>query len=209
MMWHRLNPDLGEFVSTIYSRAFKPQKMQGRQLARQLRSVEHDLVREKDDLGIPEDVVRAVQRFLLALSDVMFRREPTLLCRPVFQYQETTLGMPEHLPISLALIKLDVYSRLEVTYERHVRGEAAVAVSLVRCIQRCCPEEDIFVATLHRIQRGAVKAALAMGVDVERVTVDTIERLQGKYYFLSTVSEELKFRERIGSGVCDMSVFAS
>ena len=180
MKLHRLNPDLGEFVSTIYSRAFKPQKVQGRQLARQLRLVEQDMLRE-NDLGIRKDVVQAVQKFLHALSDVMFRKEPTLLCRPVLQYQEGMNSGLEHLPISLVLIKLDVYSRLEVSYERHVRGEAAVAASLVRCIQRYCPEEDIFVATPHRIQRVAVKAAL-MGVDVG-ATVDTIERLQGKCCF--------------------------
>ena len=172
--------------------------MQGRQLARQLRSVEQDLLRG-NNLGIRKDVVRAVQKFLLALSDVMFRKEPTLLCLPVFQYQETIgLGL-EHMPVSLALIKLDVYSRLEVAYERHVRGEAAVAASLVRCIQRCCPEEDIFVATPRRIQRGAVKAALR--VAEERVTVDTIERLQGKCgYRSSTISEELNLRKGSEAG---------
>jgi hypothetical protein len=99
-------------------------------------------------------------------------------------------------PISLALIRLQtVTSRPEqIGYELHVRGEAAIAASLVKSLQKCSPDEDIFVATPHRIQRQAVKAALDSGevdylVDAMKgmkiagntgkVVVDTVERLQG------------------------------
>ena len=81
-------------------------------------------------------------------------------------------------------------------YEMHVHGEAAVAASLVEFIRKCSPHDDIFVATPHRIQREAVRNVLeqsrrdashldeafgnlklhSMG---NKVTVDTIERLQG------------------------------
>ncbi|GLB37711.1 putative AAA domain containing protein [Lyophyllum shimeji] len=64
--------------------------------------------------------------------------------------------------------------------EAHVRGEAAVAAAFVTSIQRCSSADDIFVATPHRVQRQAVKAALARVPPGEpELTVDTIERLQG------------------------------
>ncbi|KAF8146876.1 AAA domain-containing protein [Mycena galopus ATCC 62051] len=102
-------------------------------------------------------------------------------------------------PISLALVRLQTESsRPEgVGYEAHVRAEAVLAAALITSITRCSPGEDIFVATPHRIQRQAVRAALArartsdladaMGaLDLDgsperagTVTVDTVERLQG------------------------------
>jgi superfamily I DNA and/or RNA helicase len=99
-------------------------------------------------------------------------------------------------PISLALIRLQtVTSRPEqVGYEVHVRGEATIAASLVKSLRKCSPGEDIFVATPHRIQRQAVKAALdseedslvhaMQGMNIAanagNVVVDTVERLQGE-----------------------------
>ncbi|KIM82593.1 hypothetical protein PILCRDRAFT_467993 [Piloderma croceum F 1598] len=98
-------------------------------------------------------------------------------------------------PISLALIRLQtVTSRPEqVGYEVHVRGEATIAASLVKSLRKCSPGEDIFVATPHRIQRQAVKAALEseedslvhamqdmnIAANAGNVVVDTVERLQG------------------------------
>ncbi|KAF7351035.1 AAA-12 domain-containing protein [Mycena sanguinolenta] len=202
----RLNPDLGEFVSTIYSRAFKPQKAQARQLAAQLKSVEDDVGM---DLGVEPLVLREVQNFLRALSDVMLRR-PQIVLRPpsiALQHSTTTaVDTGESLtptPISLALIRLKTESsRPEgVGYEAHVRAEAALAAALITSISRCSPGEDVFVATPHRIQRQAVRAELdrirlnevesMMGrIRLEEgpperavargtVTVDTVERLQG------------------------------
>jgi hypothetical protein len=105
-----------------------------------------------------------------------------------------------HRPVSLALIRLKTWSKhtRDISYELHVQAEAALAASLVLCLQECSPQDDIFVATPHRIQREAVKAALAkirdnsldaafmrLRVSKEtrddgpKVTVDTIERLQG------------------------------
>ncbi|KAJ7188762.1 hypothetical protein C8R46DRAFT_1055706 [Mycena filopes] len=205
----RLNPDLGEFVSTIYSRAFKPQKVQARQLATQLKSIEQDI---GQDFGVAPRVLRDVQNFLLALSDVMLRKPQTVLRAPPIAHArqkpaiETTvvdslLATPT--PISLALVRLQTESaRPEgVGYEAHVRGEAALAAALITSIRRCSPGEDIFVATPHRIQRQAVKTALervrvselaaemaGLGLGEESaegtahvgtVTVDTVERLQG------------------------------
>lgn len=101
-------------------------------------------------------------------------------------------------PISLALIRLQTITTHpdQVAYEVHVRGEAAIAAALVKLLRRSSPSEDIFVATPHRIQRQAVKAALdfeeaslinamqrinitADASVVGKVTVDTVERLQG------------------------------
>ena len=210
----RLNPDLGEFVSTIYSRAFKPQKSQARQLAAALKSISDYLGK---DLGVQPDVLKDVQAFLLALSDVMLRQPQALLLPPPYvgtgsvalpsdsmKSTETPDLITTPHQISLVLIRLQTRTnRFEgVSYEVHVRGEAAVAAALVTSICRCSPGDDIFVATPHRIQRQAVKAALAqlhdedplvdamekMNIGVQssrdvrlgKITVDTIERLQGE-----------------------------
>ncbi|KAJ6593411.1 P-loop containing nucleoside triphosphate hydrolase protein [Mycena capillaripes] len=198
----RLNPDLGEFVSTIYSRAFKPQKVQARQLATQLKSVEEDI---GQDLGVEPQVLRNVQSFLLALSDVMLRKPQAVLRPPPITLQRRTAIETSDsftpTPISLALVRLQTESNRPegVGYEAHVRGEAALAAALITSIRRCSPGEDIFVATPHRIQRQAVKAALKRAqlsdlanqmeaLELEgtpertvtgTVTVDTVERLQG------------------------------
>ncbi|KAJ7270062.1 hypothetical protein B0H12DRAFT_1178144, partial [Mycena haematopus] len=201
----RLNPDLGEFVSTIYSRAFKPQKVQARQLATQLKSIEDDV---GADLGVEPRVLRDVQNFLLALSNVMLRKPQIFLRPPPITLQgptATAIDTGESFtptPISLALVRLQTESNQPegVGYEAHVRAEAELAAALIISISRCSPGEDIFVATPHRIQRQAVRAALerarlsnlanamealklegspARAVTTGTVTVDTVERLQG------------------------------
>lgn len=187
----RLNPDLGEFVSTIYSRAFKPQKVQARHVATRLKSL---ILHEDSDI-----VTVQVQRILLALSDVMLRQPQHVLRPPRINAEESSVlidisAMPH--PISLALIRLQAVTRRseQSGYEVHVRGEAAVAAAVVKSLRNCSPSEDIFVATPHRIQRQAVKAALTADNEVNlldamrqldlaantgKVIVDTVERLQG------------------------------
>lgn len=183
-------------MSTIYSRAFKPQKVQARQVATCLKSLDSN--EEADEL------LREVQRFLLALSDVMLRHPQNFLQPPrldiianVADPQPMDPSAVPH-PISLALIRLQTITSRpdQVAYEMHVRGEAAIAAALVKLLRRSSPTEDIFVAAPHRIQRQAVKAALnfeqsnlvgAMQrinitsevLEVGKVTVDTVERLQG------------------------------
>lgn len=199
----RLNPDLGEFVSTIYLRQFKPQKVQARQLATALKRAE-DIVTQ--DTWISEAISETVRRFLVSLSNVMLRKPQNLLKPPrlwltASEDMRTTTDLTlSHQPISLALIRLKAWSSLSnhVAYEMHVHGEAAVAASLVEFIRKCSPNDDIFVATPHRIQREAVKNALQQSSKNSpsleetlgnlklgshsiggQVTVDTIERLQG------------------------------
>lgn len=105
--------------------------------------------------------------------------------------------------LSLALIQLSMRNvRPELSgMEAYVRGEAALAAAIVRWLQLVAPEESIFVATPHRIQRHSVQEALRrtrrdvnledLFLDLQlddksrktkagKVTVDTIERLQGK-----------------------------
>ncbi|KAG6813299.1 hypothetical protein H0H92_012454 [Tricholoma furcatifolium] len=222
----RLNPDLGAFVSTIYSRAFKPQKSQTRQLARSLQlaaapgpapapapagpglgvgvgvgpSPSSSTLAQA---GIPEPITRAVQTMLLGLARVMLRepqsvlqaprhrdrdgREGTLAPAPTVQGDSDAGAGAGPRALSLALVRLDADSGRvragartgagsgsgsgsggagagagDVAYETHVRGEAAVAAALVCALRRCAPQDDIFVATPHRVQREAVKSALAM-----------------------------------------------
>ena len=169
--------------------------MQARQVATRLKSLNID---DKSD-----ETTQEVQRFLLALSDVMLRQPQTLLQPPrldVMVHQTSTqvtdLSAVPH-PISLALIRLETStSHLEqIGYEVHIRGEAVIAATLVKSLRKCFPSEDIFVATPHRIQRQAVKAALASGevdslvdamqgmnitASTGKVVVDTVERLQGE-----------------------------
>jgi hypothetical protein len=199
-----LNPDLGEFVSTIYSRQFKPQKVQARQLAIALQRAENIIT---DDVCISETIFKATRQFLVALSSVMLRKPQRILKPPQLRLTpEETTGITtdltlSHQPISLALIRLKTRSSLSnyIPYEMHVHGEAAIATSLVDFIRKCSPNDDIFVATPHRIQREAVKNALQQSRGHSptleaafgklrlgshsiggQVTVDTIERLQGE-----------------------------
>lgn len=200
---------MGEFVSTIYSRQFKPQKVQARQLAAALRTATSDIGIGKLS-GTQPKILKAVQKFLIALSDVMLRQPQSVLVAPQVHSTIPTsvpTGTSEvaitHRPVSLAMVKLRTWSSKtqHIGYELHVHGEAAVAAALVISLRRCSPNDDIFVATPHRIQREAVKAALAR-INIQsddapldealgriqisqpatssRVTVDTIERLQGQ-----------------------------
>jgi hypothetical protein len=205
-----LNPDLGEFVSTIYSRQFKPQKVQARQLATALKTLADMNGRY---IGMNPLIFGAVQIFLTSLSDVMFKRPQNVLVAPEMHPIMPTNAFsgkgqmyevaPTHRPVSLALIRLRTWSAhsQNISYELHVQAEAAVAAALVLCLQSCSPNDDIFVATPHRIQREAVKVALRKIKDElnleavfgqlqvsdnsdgasSRVTVDTIERLQGMH----------------------------
>ncbi|KAJ3823506.1 hypothetical protein F5880DRAFT_1482100 [Lentinula raphanica] len=202
----RLNPDLGEFVSTIYSKAFKPQKVQARRIANALNSIPPPRNSQAPDEYC--NILSFAQRFLLTLSCIMLKQPQRDLSPPLLTYAQEhsirsssspiTDATPH--PLSLALIRLHTTSkrhRDNVGYELHVKAEAAVTAALVTVIQECLPGEDIFVATPHRIQRQAVKAALSarhfetlshlldkLTLDGEEkikstVTVDTIERLQG------------------------------
>jgi hypothetical protein len=212
-------------VSTIYSRAFKHQKVQARQVATRLKSLNID---DESD-----ETTQEVQRFLLALSDVMLRQPQALLQPPRLDAMVNDSGtqvvdfnaVPH--PISLALIRLQtVTSRPEhVGYEVHVRGEATIAASLVKSLRKCSPGEDIFVATPHRIQRQAVKAALDseedslvhamqsmnIAANTGNVVVDTVERLQGeKTDFDRQLAANLSLMPiRIGGGICNLPVFSS
>jgi hypothetical protein len=207
----RLNEDLGGFVSTIYSKAFQAQKVQPRKIAEAM----SDLITELgENYGLNGEVVEAVQWFLLALSAAMLKQPQTVLSPPKRiprsrqKAQDTDFGSAP-LPISLALIRLETFYQTHddpVAYETHVKAEAAIAAALVLSLKRCCPQEDIFVATPHRIQRQSVKAALLEATRNSKlvtamsdtsiadaanghgdksddpegtVTVDTIERLQG------------------------------
>ncbi|KAH8828421.1 hypothetical protein DL96DRAFT_1603184 [Flagelloscypha sp. PMI_526] len=184
----RLNPDMGEFVSTIYSRKFKPQKVQARAIALALGTL-HEAVPE-----IKDDIERDTLEFLVALSSVMIREPQTMLEPP--SVEASTLADAHHLPVSLSLIELKTISPNPEGpgYELHVQAEARLGVALVTWLRRCCPNETIFVATPHRVQRQAVKAALRkmeqeegleatfhrLDVGESKVTVDTVERLQGE-----------------------------
>ncbi|KAF7315521.1 AAA-12 domain-containing protein [Mycena indigotica] len=177
----RLNPDLGRFIETIYPRAFKPQKLQSAQLGALLSTLENDI--DDDTNQSKFEVMRNVRKYLLDLALVMKGGTPpaTLKVPRVLDPGNATARA-----ISLALIRLQGTTRYAagIGYEAHVRGEAVLAAALVTSLQRCCPDEDIFVAVPYRIQRQLVMKALkgrvkSHGEQVEGVVVDTVERLQG------------------------------
>lgn len=213
-----LNPDLGEFVSTIYSRRFKPQKFQARQLAMALNTLTN---MDGSCFGVNALIYGEVQKFLTSLSDVMFKQHQNILVEPeIYPVMPTDSfsgkGKTDevsltHRSVSLALIRLRTWSAhiQNISYELHVQAEAVVAAALVLSLQFCCPNDDIFVATPHRIQREAVKTALAktkgnklnmtalfwgqlkIGDDTSsKVTVDTIERLQGMHNNLYPINTQ-------------------
>lgn len=212
-----MNRDLGEFVSTIYSRQFKPQKSQERRLAIALKTV----VDIGGSSGSEPKLLESMKTFLTSLSRVMLDQAQKDLVPPEIHPTRETSGdiSLAHRPVSLSLIRLRTWSRntRNISYELHVQAEAALAVCLIRCLQRCSPQDDIFVATPHRIQREAVKAALSRNYDTSlegaftrlrvsketadgssKVTVDTVERLQGSSSSMSFrkhfVHELLHFR---------------
>ncbi|KAG6850866.1 hypothetical protein H0H93_007484 [Arthromyces matolae] len=178
----RLNPDLGEFVSTIYSKSFKPQKLQARQLAQNLKLIENFRFESSTEprwKEIQPDILISIQTFLFSLSKAMLREPQSELSPPRIHNNATIAALSAPLTqsgsinivndvtppqaISLALLKLHADSRRspggDVLYDTHVRGEAEVATALVKMLMKCSPEDDIFVATPHRAQRDAVKAA--------------------------------------------------
>lgn len=181
-------------MSTIYSKAFKPQKAQARRVATQLQQLGTDI-----DDGV---IQRDARKFLLALSGAMLQSPQKSLQAPRRSIRPDNLVDDPNLtprPISLALVSISATSsrREQIAYETHVRGEAAFAASLVRLLKSATPSDNIFVATPHRIQRHAVKAALKNEMDeltnalsslqlsggasaaAGKITVDTVERLQG------------------------------
>ena len=210
-----MNQDLGDFVATIYSRAFHAQKSQRRHIATALKAMLDLVDPEIDDSANSIDC--SAREFLLSIAQAMLGLPQTTLSPPPGSASPTLtatqLSIPSDptlapRPISLALLRLSATSRRpeQTGYEAHVRGEAAAAVALVRWLREACPEETVFVATPHRIQRHAVREALRFGtgnvsgeddtedglaeamegltVDAkdapqEMVVVDTVERLQG------------------------------
>ncbi|KAK7036431.1 hypothetical protein VNI00_011628 [Paramarasmius palmivorus] len=195
----RLNPDLGEFIGTIYSRRFVPQKEQTRELADAFKYITN-IPRLG---GLVSSIANQVEEFLLALSKVMLKsKQPSngFLAKPRNAYKSKKADNDtEFHPISLTLLRLGVHARPgeEVSYEMHVKAEAALTVSLVCALQQCAPDDDIFVATPHRVQRHAVRVGLQRIQENEslnkafqnltlgngrkpKVIVDTVERLQGK-----------------------------
>ncbi|KAL5512604.1 hypothetical protein ACEPAG_3257 [Sanghuangporus baumii] len=202
----RLNPDLGDFVSTIYKRSFKPQKSQNVKVAKQLETLANIEIDEQDT------TYARARDILVALSSAMRRRSQKILQEPkrtskrqqpqdIYSDSDATIPTLDIRPISLALIRLSASSQFpdQMGYEIHVRAEATFAAALVHLIQEAAgPDETIFVATPHRVQRQAVKDALLSRVDAlseafgtlqiqdnkpvfvrDKITVDTIERLQG------------------------------
>ena len=220
-------------MSLIYSRRFKPQKVQARQLAAALSLISSD---RNKDFGIESEILVHVQNFLTALSDVMYRRPQRVLTGPEIGSESvedkldgSLNSLPLHRPVSLALVRLQTWSSTteHIAYELHVNREAALAAALVVSLQRCSPDDDIFVATPHRIQREAVKTALSrvnpdddllaqafrrsqLGPQLEqaKVTVDTIERLQGEVQSATRKNLLLTCRpNRLRGSLCHLFIF--
>ncbi|PPQ97084.1 hypothetical protein CVT26_001030, partial [Gymnopilus dilepis] len=198
---HRLNPDLAEFISIIYSHPFRTLKVQARTVAENLRCAASKCA---ELAAFPKEIVLPIQEFLVGLSRVMLANEvesnlaaPTV--KSVDVKRRSRKPLLPYQAVSLALIRFRSWSThpQSVTYEMHVQTEAVVAAALVIALQACCPNDDIFVATPHRIQREAVRRTLTKVMDDDSlltafgqmsmsakqsrraVTVDTIERLQG------------------------------
>ncbi|PPQ97622.1 hypothetical protein CVT26_002553 [Gymnopilus dilepis] len=198
----QLNPDLADFISLIYPRQLRPQKAQARTVAEDL-----GLAANKGAhlAAFPKEIVIPIQNFFVGLSCIMLAKEYNgeLLAPAIKSIHSVsrclTESFPPFRPISLALIRLRSWSKhlQSISYDMHVQIEAALAAVMVVALQACCPDDSIFVATPHRIQREAVKRALTRVMDDNdlisafgqmdiagkttrsAVTVDTVERLQG------------------------------
>jgi hypothetical protein len=166
----RLNPDLGNFVQTIYKRAFKPQKVQAKQVATQLRQLQNEASR---DLTMEKGrhILLSLSQAMLGQTQLIFeppniqatsRRKAEMLAADSLGMYAEPIQTP--CPISLAMVRLHVKGdpRGEMAYESHVHTEAKLAAVLVRLLEKACGKgDDIFVACPHRIQRAAVNLALS------------------------------------------------
>jgi hypothetical protein len=146
-----LNEDLGDFISTIYLHKFEPQKIQKEHIGQHLSNL-------LPVASTAPELVRSASTFLSYIGRAIRGQACGQLKRPKLNPTGRTAQ-----PISLALLRIRATgSRLQQAgYEAHVRGEATLAAALVRAIRRACPNESIFVATPHRIQKQAVQRALA------------------------------------------------
>ncbi|PPQ75140.1 hypothetical protein CVT26_012081 [Gymnopilus dilepis] len=194
-----MNADLGEFVSTIYPCKFESQKVQAADVPKALAKLTHAETLGPTGPSIP---LLAAQAFLIELSSIMLGKENRGILIPpdiLHLAGRRPHRSHSHIPVSLALINLRLWSKKSggIPPKSYVTVEADIAVALVSLLRRCFPDDDIFVATPHRIQRDAVKMALRKALDDETleeslgrlsisdeyarhgVTVETIERLQG------------------------------
>ena len=204
-----MNHDLGEFISTIYPCRFQAQKVQSVEVPRALAK----LGDKRHSGDSPSELLSSIRTFLFELSNVMLgKRDRGILKQPTVHLssgnassENCTANWPLK-PVSLALIRLKSASKhaRNTSYETQVRVEAAAAATFVHLLRDCCPDDDVFVATPHRIQREAVKAALQkaritepfekmfqqMNITEEArgrgVTVETIERLQGRDFVIQS-----------------------
>ncbi|KDR81269.1 hypothetical protein GALMADRAFT_61308 [Galerina marginata CBS 339.88] len=191
-------------ISTIYSHRFNTQKSQGNHLAIALANISTDF---KPLPMMPTSILSDAHEFGLSLSDIVNGRPQIRLHRPYHTERpdspiQNIYRSPCYQMVSLTLIRLlNTQSHLQrIEYERWAHWEAMLAVALVYHIRQSSPDDGIFIATPHRLQREVVKTLLSkidvspkdqtidtalqnMSISTKQpkcyITVDTIERLQG------------------------------
>lgn len=194
----RLNPDLSDFVSTIYKRKMTAMKSETKHTGEALRNLRG--LDDEDDIAL----------LLADLGDAMSAKSRihSRIARPERPFRSADeVADAHHRSTSLALLRLAVRDAADrSSYESHIRLEADVTARLIHHLGRVFPNASVFVACPHRVQRTAVKQALtqrAGSPDVEGltnalgrmhlqaspaangrsprdITIDTVERLQGQ-----------------------------
>ncbi|KDR81135.1 hypothetical protein GALMADRAFT_60592 [Galerina marginata CBS 339.88] len=178
----RLNPDLSDFISTIYPQPLRSQKLQSRELASLLASLS---VYNTANYPLEPLTLINAQYFLITLSRVITEENEQVqdLRSPEIKLSPATNSATSRWA-SLTLMKLNSHSRQAkcCTYEAQVELEVELAVSLVVLLKQCAPHYSIFVVTPHRFQRESVKRrirSIASNISPSDIVIETVERLQG------------------------------
>ncbi|CCA67835.1 hypothetical protein PIIN_01659 [Serendipita indica DSM 11827] len=163
----RLNEDLGTFVQIIYAKKFIPQKSQD-----DLGDLRLWLESNKSTNRIMEDA----RLFLLGLTEAMSNKKSHSfkLMRPQLPTSSGLEKQAQSQAVSLALIRVRVTKGSLSPYEEHVSAEAKLVAALVHWLREAFPEDSIFVACPHRIQRSAARQAILSPQEIE-----TAERVAG------------------------------
>ncbi|EJD55311.1 P-loop containing nucleoside triphosphate hydrolase protein [Auricularia subglabra TFB-10046 SS5] len=192
----RLNPDLSDFVSTIYRRKMTAMKSETKHTGEALRALRG--LHDGDDIAL----------LLADLGDAMTAKSRThsRIARPERPFRSADeVADAQHRSTSLALLRLAARDGPDrSSYESHIRLEADVTARLIGYLRRAFPNSSVFVACPHRVQRTAVRQALAQrsnspdldnltnalsrmnlqtatnGRGQRDITIDTVERLQGQ-----------------------------
>lgn len=169
----RMNPQLCNFVESIYQKRFQPMRSR-----REISTLGHCIMEH-----LSNSSSSLVRGFLEGMANVMrFGKSQSM--RPPLSELNSKTGIATTLFLMRLIPNLDHFSPSEL----HIRLESKIVAQLVLELAGAFTEETIFVVTPHRVQRSLVSKELtSFGLSLRsrevdskaRIWVDTTERMQG------------------------------